>query len=113
MWHVRGLLQDPGHPVEPPTEASTYGVTKCVVVDVRAACGRVGPGRGQDRGVAMTEHAVVIVGGGPTGLMLAGELALAGVDAAIVERRLDQELTGYRAGGLHARTIEVLDQRGI
>jgi 2-polyprenyl-6-methoxyphenol hydroxylase-like FAD-dependent oxidoreductase len=61
----------------------------------------------------MTEHAVVIAGGGPTGLMLAGELALAGVDAAIVERRASQELAGARAGGLHSRTIEVLDQRGI
>jgi 2-polyprenyl-6-methoxyphenol hydroxylase-like FAD-dependent oxidoreductase len=61
----------------------------------------------------MTEHAVVIAGGGPTGLMLAGELALAGVDVAIVERRASQELAGSRAGGLHARTIEVLDQRGI
>ncbi|OBA76973.1 hypothetical protein A5641_19585 [Mycobacterium sp. 1554424.7] len=58
-------------------------------------------------------HAVVIAGGGPTGLMLAGELALAGVDVAIVERRAGQELIGARAGGLHARTIEVLDQRGI
>jgi 3-(3-hydroxy-phenyl)propionate hydroxylase len=63
--------------------------------------------------VAMTEHQVVIAGGGPTGLMLAGELALAGVDVAIVERRASQELAGRRAGGLHARTIEVLDQRGI
>ena len=61
----------------------------------------------------MTEHAVLIVGGGPTGLMLAGELALAGVDAAIVERRASHDLRGSRAGGLHARTIEVLDQRGI
>lgn len=61
----------------------------------------------------MREHAVVIVGGGPTGLMLAGELALAGVDVAIVERRAGQELEGLRAGGLHSRTIEVLDQRGI
>jgi 3-(3-hydroxy-phenyl)propionate hydroxylase len=61
----------------------------------------------------MNEHAVVIAGGGPTGLMLAGELALAGVDVAIVERRASQELAGSRAGGLHARTIEVLDQRGI
>jgi 2-polyprenyl-6-methoxyphenol hydroxylase-like FAD-dependent oxidoreductase len=61
----------------------------------------------------MTEHAVVIAGGGPTGLMLAGELALAGVDVAIVERRASQELAGSRAGGLHSRTIEVLDQRGI
>ena len=61
----------------------------------------------------MTEHAVVIAGAGPTGLMLAGELALAGVDIAIVERRANQELLGSRAGGLHSRTIEVLDQRGI
>jgi 2-polyprenyl-6-methoxyphenol hydroxylase-like FAD-dependent oxidoreductase len=61
----------------------------------------------------MTEHAVVIAGGGPTGLMLAGELALAGVDVAVVERRPNQDLAGSRAGGLHARTIEVLDQRGI
>ena len=61
----------------------------------------------------MTEHAVVIAGGGPTGLMLAAELALAGVDVAIVERRVSQELAGSRAGGLHSRTIEVLDQRGI
>src|SRR5437773_10008843 len=66
-----------------------------------------------DRCVAITTHAVVIVGAGPTGLMLAGELALAGVDVAIVERRVSQDLAGSRAGGLHARTIEVLDQRGI
>ena len=56
---------------------------------------------------------MVIAGGGPTGLMLAGELALAGVDVAIVERRANHDLTGSRAGGLHSRTIEVLDQRGI
>jgi 3-(3-hydroxy-phenyl)propionate hydroxylase len=61
----------------------------------------------------LTEHAVVIAGGGPTGLMLAGELALAGIDVAIVERRASQDLAGLRAGGLHVRTIEVLDQRGI
>lgn len=61
----------------------------------------------------MTEHAVVVAGGGPTGLMLAGELALAGVEVVIVERRTSQEVDGSRAGGLHSRTIEVLDQRGI
>ncbi len=61
----------------------------------------------------MTEHAVVIAGGGPTGLMLAAELTLAGVDVAVVERRADQSLESKRGGGLHARTIEVLDQRGI
>jgi 2-polyprenyl-6-methoxyphenol hydroxylase-like FAD-dependent oxidoreductase len=61
----------------------------------------------------MSEHAVVVAGGGPTGLMLAGELALAGVDVAIVERRASQDLAGSRAGGLHSRTIEFLDQRGI
>lgn len=59
------------------------------------------------------EHAVVVAGGGPTGMMLAAELALARVDVAIVERRESQELVGSRAGGLHARTIEVLDQRGV
>ena len=59
------------------------------------------------------EYAVAIAGGGPTGLMLAAELALAGVDVAVVERRTSQERRGSRAGGLHARTIEVLDQRGI
>ncbi len=61
----------------------------------------------------MTDHAVVIAGGGPTGLMLAAELTLAGADVVIVERRASQELDGSRAGGLHARTIEVLDQRGV
>src|ERR671935_955824 len=66
-----------------------------------------------DRSVAMTEHAVVIAGGGPAGMMLAAELALAGVDVAVVERRPDHVLVGSRAGGFHSRTIEVLDQRGV
>jgi 2-polyprenyl-6-methoxyphenol hydroxylase-like FAD-dependent oxidoreductase len=61
----------------------------------------------------MNANAVVIAGAGPTGLMLAGELALAGIDVAIVERRANQDLIGSRARGLHARTIEVFDQRGI
>ena len=55
----------------------------------------------------MKNHAVVIVGGGPTGLMLAGELALANVDVAIVERRLNQEFNGWRAGGLHSRSFRL------
>lgn len=61
----------------------------------------------------MLAHEVVIVGAGPTGLMLAGELALAGVDAVIVERRTNQDLIGQRALGFSSRTIEVFDQRGI
>ena len=61
----------------------------------------------------MTEHAVVIAGGGPAGMMLAAELALAKVDVAVVERRPNHVLVGSRAGGFHARTIEVLDQRGV
>ncbi len=68
---------------------------------------------GVERSVATTEHAVVIAGGGPTGMMLAAELALAKIDVAIVERRASQDLPGSRARGLHARTIEVFDQRGI
>ena len=69
--------------------------------------------RGNERSVATTDHAVVIAGGGPSGLMLAGELALAAVDVAIVERRAGQDLAGLRAGGLHSGTIEIFDQRGI
>jgi 3-(3-hydroxy-phenyl)propionate hydroxylase len=61
----------------------------------------------------MSGHAVVIAGGGPAGMMLAAELALARVDVAVVERRPDHVLAGSRAGGLLTRTIEVLDQRGV
>jgi len=72
-----------------------------------------GASQAADSNAATTDHAVVIAGAGPTGLMLAGELALAGIDVAIVERRASQDLVGSRAGGLHARTIEILDQRGL
>jgi 3-(3-hydroxy-phenyl)propionate hydroxylase len=60
-----------------------------------------------------TEPEVLIVGAGPTGLTLAAELALAGVDVAILDRRVDQSIAGARAGGLHPRTLELFDQRGI
>jgi 3-(3-hydroxy-phenyl)propionate hydroxylase len=56
---------------------------------------------------------VAIVGSGPTGLVLAGELALAGVDVVVLERRPTPELAGTRARGFHSRTIEIFDQRGI
>ncbi|MBO0767865.1 MAG: FAD-dependent monooxygenase [Solirubrobacterales bacterium] len=59
------------------------------------------------------DHAVVIAGGGPAGLMLAAELALADVDVAIIERRPGPELVGSRAGGFHSRTLEILDMRGV
>jgi 3-(3-hydroxy-phenyl)propionate hydroxylase len=59
------------------------------------------------------DHAVVIAGGGPTGLMLAAELAPAGVDVVVLERRPSQDIVGSRAGGLHSRTLEILDMRGV
>src|ERR1041384_4057689 len=60
-----------------------------------------------------TEHAVVIAGGGPAGMMLAAELAWAKSDVAVVERRPDHVLAGSRAGGFPARTLEVLAPRGV
>jgi len=56
---------------------------------------------------------VVVVGAGPTGMMLAADLSLTGVDVVLVERRATSDLVGSRAGGFHARTLEILDQRGI
>src|SRR6266516_5097810 len=61
----------------------------------------------------MSEHEVVIVGAHPHGLMLDGELKLAGIDVVIIERRANQHVDGSRARGLHSRAVEVLDQRGI
>src|SRR5690349_10376284 len=63
--------------------------------------------------VETKHHEIVIAGGGPTGLMLAAELKLAGVDVVIIERRANQLLDESRAKGLHSRAVEVLDQRGI
>lgn len=59
-----------------------------------------------------TDTDVVIVGAGPTGLLIAGDLATAGVRTTIVERRTDQS-TLTRAFGVHARTLEELDARGV
>ncbi|MGB9377037.1 MAG: FAD-dependent monooxygenase [Mycobacteriales bacterium] len=56
---------------------------------------------------------VVVVGAGPTGMMLAADLAVAGVDVMVVERRPSSDLVGSRAGGFHARTLEIFDQRGV
>ena len=47
----------------------------------------------------MDEHEVVVIGGGPTGMMLAAELALGGADGTVLERRPDATLVGSRAGG--------------
>ncbi len=66
-----------------------------------------------DVGISAASHEVLIVGCGPAGMMLAAELTLAGIDVVVIERRRDQTLESPRSRGLHARTIEVLDQRGI
>jgi len=59
------------------------------------------------------EYEVAIVGAGPTGLVLACELALAGLDVVLLERRPTPELAGTRARGFHSRTLEIFDQRGL
>ncbi|UYN99399.1 MAG: FAD-dependent monooxygenase [Devosia sp.] len=61
----------------------------------------------------MTDHAVIIAGAGPTGLMLGAELRLGGADVLVIEKRSDALRVQPGALGLHARTIELLDQRGI
>ncbi len=55
---------------------------------------------------------VIVVGAGPVGLMLAAELRLGGADVLVVER-LAKPMTESRASTLHARTMEILDQRGL
>ncbi|QNE21424.1 hypothetical protein F1D05_30245 [Kribbella qitaiheensis] len=60
----------------------------------------------------MESTTVLIAGAGPTGLMLACELRLAGIDVQVIDR-LDDRGDESRAGGMHPRTLEVLDQRGL
>lgn len=55
---------------------------------------------------------VIVAGGGPTGLMLAGELRLHGVRVLVLEKE-ERPTAQARARGLHARSIEVMDQRGL
>ncbi|NBE92338.1 hypothetical protein FE391_06055 [Nonomuraea sp. KC401] len=61
----------------------------------------------------MTDTQVVIAGAGPTGLMLACELGLAGVDVLVLERLAGPQTVESRGSGLHIRTMEALDQRGL
>jgi 3-(3-hydroxy-phenyl)propionate hydroxylase len=96
-----GLRQAPGRAAESPADEKPESWNGAFDALANAGSDKV------------SAHEVVIAGGGPTGLMLAAELALAGVDVAIVERRAGQDLVGSRASGLHPRTLEVLDQRGI
>ncbi|MFI6319523.1 FAD-dependent monooxygenase [Nonomuraea sp. NPDC050556] len=56
---------------------------------------------------------VIVVGAGPTGLLLAGDLAEAGVKVTVLERRDGDVSNMSRAFGVHARTLEVLDARGL
>src|SRR5688500_2005350 len=104
------VVRPPRH-LQVNTTEGPCGKPRVVPHNRRPQAGTDGSGRSEMR--VSAPRAVVIAGGGPTGLMLAGELALAGVDVAIVERRASQDLPGSRAGGLHSRTIEILDQRGI
>ncbi|WP_329279936.1 FAD-dependent monooxygenase [Streptomyces sp. NBC_00691] len=60
-----------------------------------------------------TDTQVLVVGAGPTGLLLAGDLAGAGIDVTLVERRPHGLANMTRAFGVHARTLEQLDARGL
>lgn len=61
----------------------------------------------------MNDTTVIVVGSGPTGLLLAGDLAVAGVPVTVIERRAPGISNLSRAMVLHARTLEQLDARGL
>src|SRR3954470_16211475 len=60
-----------------------------------------------------TSADVVVVGAGPTGLLLAGDLAASGISVRVLERRPEQTNNLTRAFAVHARTLEVLDARAL
>lgn len=73
-----------------------------------------GTGTGTNRtGTNSTRHPVIVVGAGPAGLLLAGDLATAGVPVTLLEKRPHRTSNLSRAFVLHARTLEQLDARGL
>ncbi|MCD2197503.1 FAD-dependent oxidoreductase [Actinomycetospora endophytica] len=61
---------------------------------------------------ATPDHDVLVSGGGPVGLMVAAELALAGVDVAVIERRTEPDTT-IKAGAIVRSAVHALDRRGL
>ncbi|MEV7316014.1 SDR family oxidoreductase [Streptomyces microflavus] len=80
------------------------------VTDTEASDSEPRDSEARDSGARDTD--VVVVGAGPVGLMLAGELRLGGADVIVLDR-LGAPTTESRASTLHARTMEILDQRGL
>ncbi|NEB65575.1 SDR family oxidoreductase [Streptomyces fulvissimus] len=80
------------------------------VTDTEASDSEARDSEARDSGARDTD--VVVVGAGPVGLMLAGELRLGGADVIVLDR-LGAPTTESRASTLHARTMEILDQRGL
>ncbi|WP_455361315.1 FAD-dependent monooxygenase [Streptomyces sp. SYSU K21746] len=72
---------------------------------------RTGTDAGTGTGATITD--VLVVGAGPTGILLAGDLAAAGLSVTVVERRPHETSNITRAFGVHARTLELLDARDL
>lgn len=112
-----GLRQGSGWGAESSVLAGSgghRGLVKCVGLAGAGAGGDASAGRRGgvlgNEGDWMTD--VIVVGGGPTGLMLAAELRLHGVHVVVVDRE-PAPTPVVRALGLHVRSIEVMDQRGL